>query len=165
MAGPRTRRSPRRNPPPGGEDELAEGPPGASTKGSHTPTHSPTISRALTLAPLSTNKLFKRFMKGYLESHQGPSQPLKEHKRPLKAKMPDVYYGKSHMDCYHFCQQCEDQFETFRPPESTKPPLQLLFFVGTSAYNRRSLSVIEVGKLPHNLDKVQGLPTKELGRI
>ncbi len=28
----------------------------------------------------------------------------------LKAKTPDVYRGKSHMECYNFCQQCEDHF-------------------------------------------------------
>ena len=50
-------------------------------------------------------------MKTYLESNQRPSQPLEERERPLKAKVPDVYYDKSHMDCYHFCQQCEDYFE------------------------------------------------------
>ena len=26
--------------------------------------------------------------------------------------VPEVYYDKSHLDCYHFCQQCEDHFET-----------------------------------------------------
>ena len=51
-------------------------------------------------------------MKVYLEFNQGPSQPLEEFEKPLKAKVLDVYYGKSHMDCYHFSQQCEDYFET-----------------------------------------------------
>ena len=32
--------------------------------------------------------------------------------QPLKAKVPDIYFGKSHMDCYHFCQQYNDHFET-----------------------------------------------------
>ena len=44
MAGPRTCRSFRRNPPPGGEDKLAGGLPGAPTKGSNTSTLSPPIS-------------------------------------------------------------------------------------------------------------------------
>ncbi len=30
----------------------------------------------------------------------------------LKAKTPDVYRGMSHMECYNFCQQCEDHFAT-----------------------------------------------------
>ena len=111
MAGPRICRSPRRNPLPGGKNELVGGLQGASNKSSNTSTHSPAISWALTPAPLFTNKLFKRFMKAYLKSYQGPSQPPKECKRPFKAKVSDVYYGKSHMYCYHFCQQCEDHFE------------------------------------------------------
>ena len=110
MAGPRTCPSPRHNPLQGGKDELAEGPPGAPTEGSNIPTPSLAVFRTLTPVPVpapappSTNELFKQFMKAYLESHLGPSQPLAEREHPLKAKVPDVYYGKLHMDCYHFCQ-------------------------------------------------------------
>ncbi len=32
----------------------------------------------------------------------------------LKAKTPDVYYNRSHMECYNFCQQCKDHFATSR---------------------------------------------------
>ncbi len=28
----------------------------------------------------------------------------------LKATIPDVYCGRSHMECYNFCQQCKDHF-------------------------------------------------------
>ncbi len=31
--------------------------------------------------------------------------------RPLKPQNPDLYYGNLHMECYYFCQQCEDYFE------------------------------------------------------
>ena len=130
MAGPRTRRSPRRNPPPGGEDELAGGPPGAPTEGSHTPTHFPAVSWAPTPAPPFNDELFKRFIKAYLESNQGPSQSPKEHKQLFKAKVPDVYYGKLHMDCYHFYQQCEDHFETFRATGTNQTPFAASFLCG-----------------------------------
>ena len=131
MAGPRTRRSPRRNSLPGGEDKLAGGPPGAPSKGSsHTSTHSPAVSWAPTPALLFTNELFKRFMKAYLESNQGPSQPLEERKRPLKAKVPDAYYGKLHMDCYYFCQQCEDHFEISRATGINQTPFAASFLHG-----------------------------------
>ena len=43
-------------------------------------------------------------MKAYLEYNQGLSQPPEECKQPFKDKELDVYYGKSHLDCYHFCQ-------------------------------------------------------------
>ena len=104
-----TCRSPRRNPSQGGEDEPAEGPPEAPTKDSNTPTLSPAVSRTPTPvpapapAPPSGDELFKQFMKAYLKSNQGPTQPLAERERPLKVKVPNVYYGKSHMDCYQFC--------------------------------------------------------------
>ncbi len=29
----------------------------------------------------------------------------------LKPRNPDLYYGHLHMECYYFCQQCEDHFE------------------------------------------------------
>ena len=32
-------------------------------------------------------------------------------KGQLKARFPDLYYGKSHMECYYFCQQCKDHFD------------------------------------------------------
>ena len=53
MAEPRTRRSPRCNPPPGNDDELAGGPPRAPTKGNNTPTLSPPVSWAETPADTS----------------------------------------------------------------------------------------------------------------
>ena len=48
---------------------------------------------APTPAPAITNDLFKQFIKAYLESNQGPRQPLAERKKPLKAKIPELYYG------------------------------------------------------------------------
>ena len=58
-----------------------------------------------TLVPtlLSSNELFKQFMKAYLESNQGPRQLSAERKQFFKAKMPDVCYRKLHIDYYHFC--------------------------------------------------------------
>ncbi len=31
--------------------------------------------------------------------------------RPLKPRNPDLYYSNLHIECYYFCQQCEDHFE------------------------------------------------------
>ena len=72
MAGPRTHRSPCRNPRPAGEDELAGT---ALTEGSGTSTLTPVMSCAPTLSPAtalavalsSDNELFKQFIKAYLE--------------------------------------------------------------------------------------------------
>ena len=110
------------------EDELARepGPVGGLHSGntslvpSHNLSPGPELILALnpapvpapTPAPVASEKLFKKFMKAYLETNQGPRQPPEERKQTLKAKVPEVYYGKSYIDCYHFCQQCEDYFET-----------------------------------------------------
>ena len=51
-------------------------------------------------------------MKAYLETNQRPRQPLAECAQSLKAKVPEVSYGKLHIDCYHFYQQCKVYFET-----------------------------------------------------
>ena len=56
----------------------------------------------LTPAPLANDELFKKFLKAYLKTNQRPRQP--ERKQTFKAKVSEVYYGKSYMDCYHFCQ-------------------------------------------------------------
>ena len=65
-------------------------------------THAPVF--ALTPAPVPTDKLFKKFIKTYLELNQEPRQPPTERKQIFKVKVPKVYYSKSHMDCYHFYQ-------------------------------------------------------------
>lgn len=125
MAGPRTCRSPCGNPCqkplPIGKDELAEGAQEAPTDNSGTPV--PT-SRTLILAstpvltpssaPASTNELFKKFMKACLENQtQAPAPSQAEpREQPLKAWFPDFYYKNLYIDCYHFCHQCQNYFET-----------------------------------------------------
>ena len=59
---------------------------------------------ALTPAPVAIDELFKKFMKAYLETNQEPREPPAECKQTLKAKVLEIYYGKSYMDYYHFCQ-------------------------------------------------------------
>ena len=142
--GSRPRRSPRRNPPPLDpvEDELARepGPVGGPNSGSTSPAPSrnPTPGPDLVLAlipapvpasaPVASEELFKKFMKAYLETNQGPRQP--ECEQNLKAKVSEVYYGKSHMDCYHFCQQCEDHFETVGATGFNRTPFAASFLRG-----------------------------------
>ena len=45
----------------------------------------------------------------------------------LKTRFPDLYCGKSHMDCYNFCQQCEDYFAIARVTGPTRIPLATSF--------------------------------------
>ena len=47
--------------------------------------------------------------------------------KPLKARNPDLYYGQSHMECYYFCQQCEDHFKTARATGPKRVPFAASF--------------------------------------
>ena len=80
------------------------GPPDAPTSNASVPT--------LGLAPASTNELFKQFMKAYLQAQTPALIQAEPREQLLKACFPNFYYENSHMDCYRFCQQCEDHFET-----------------------------------------------------
>ena len=143
MAGPHTCRSPCRNPPPGREDKLARNLPGAPTEDSNTPTPSPAVSRAHTPtpapapAPSSKKGLFQQFIKAYLENENQnqapPPAPIQAEPReqPLKARFPDLYYGNSYLDCYRFCQQCEDHFDTVGANGPTRILFAALFLRGS----------------------------------
>ena len=63
------------------------------------------------LVPPTSEDLFTKFMKVFMETTQARDQ-LEPRERPLKARTSETYSRKSHMDCYHFCQQYEDYFET-----------------------------------------------------
>ena len=108
-----TQRSLRVNPPvdPTEQDELAGAQGGRSDAGSD---EAPTPPEISTPPPAPTSEdLFTKFMKVFMETTQAQAQALAEpRERPLKARTPETYWGKSHMECYHFCQQCEDHFET-----------------------------------------------------
>ena len=47
--------------------------------------------------------------------------------KKLKACSPDVYRGKFHMDCYNFCQQCEDYFANAKATRLTQIPFAACF--------------------------------------
>ena len=68
--------------------------------------------------------------------------------QPLKSRLPELYYGELHTECYHFCQQCEDHFDS---AGATVPIAYLLQayssmvgpnFVGTQATSRGSSSFV-----------------------
>ena len=108
------------NPPLGGKNELA----GAPTKGNSTPAvfRAPTPALAQAPAPIlalastpdpqgrytdkdlqrATKLALELFVKdqehSQLQANSAPREQL------LKARFPDIYYKKSHLDCYCFCQ-------------------------------------------------------------
>ena len=88
-----------------------------------TPSEAPTPS----LIPLSTKNFFTRFIKMFMEMTQ--AQALAEpQKCSLKAKTPDTYFGISHINCYYFCQQCENYFEISGNTEMNHTPFTATFF-------------------------------------
>ncbi len=73
-------------------------------------------------APTPNNDLFQEFIRTCIEKVRAqapaaltaPAPDVKARDgtdRPLKPRNPDLYYGNLHMECYYFCQQCEDNFE------------------------------------------------------
>ena len=132
MAGPHAQQSFRQNPLPVGEDELAGATLRAFINNNGTPSHILAVSHISTPAPAPsptpaklvakyTNSDLQRatklalhlFVQGQQQVQSQIAPPVPEPwKRPLKASFPDLYYNNSHMDCYRFCQQCEDHFKT-----------------------------------------------------
>ena len=53
-------------------------------------------------------------MKTYIKrvQDQAPTgKPRDKFDKLLKFQNPNLYYGYLHIECYYFCQQCEDNFE------------------------------------------------------
>ena len=135
------------NPPPAGKDELAEAARGAPTNDSGTLSHIPAVLHVSTPAPappLAPGKLVAKYTNTNLQRAtklalklfvQGQQQAqsliapwaLEPRERPLKARFPDLYYGNLHMDCYRFCQQCKDYFETAKAKRPNRIPFAALF--------------------------------------
>ena len=125
-------RSPRVNTsvnPAGELDELAgaQDPARRSNAGSDKAPIPPEAS-TLPLVPPTSEDLFNKFIKVFMETMQAQAQALAEpQERPLKAKTPETYSRKSYMDCYHFCQQCEDYFKTSSTTGINRTPFAATF--------------------------------------
>ena len=79
---------------------------------------------AATSIPKYSKKDLQGIFKSVLEAWAPAPAPVisKEPWEKLKARSPDVYHGKSHMDYYNFCQQCEDYFATAGATGPTQIP-------------------------------------------
>lgn len=53
---------------------------------------------------------------------------------PLKSRLSDLYSGKSHMECYHFCQHCEDHFDTASATGPHRTPFAASFLRGRISF-------------------------------
>ena len=84
------------------------------------------------LIPPTSKDLFIKFLKVFMEMTQAPDQEqLELQERPLKARTPEIYFGKFHMDCYHFCQQCKNYFKTLGATGMNCTPFTATFFCGS----------------------------------
>ena len=97
-------------------------------------TEAPTPLEASTppLIPPTSKDLFTKFMKVFMETTQAQAQALAEpREHSLKAKTPETYWGKFHIECYHFCQQCENHFKTSGATGINYIPFAASFFRGS----------------------------------
>ena len=92
-----------------------------------------------------TKLCMESFLQAQGSRHEGPREGQ------LKARFPDLYYGKSHMECYHFCQQCEDHFDTAGATGSNRTPFAASFLRGRISFrwhqHKRRSQGEEVGPL------------------
>ena len=67
-----------------------------------------------------------------MEFTQAQTQALaKSWERLFKAKTPKTYWGKFHMECYHFCQKCENHFKTSGATGMNRTPFAASFLDGS----------------------------------
>ena len=156
MARSSARCSPRQNPH-DGKDELASGTP---TKGSDCRTPAPAALRACTpavalvVAPLAAfgsadssvvryseddlqqilktvldfRSLAPVFAPAAVPHYEGPRE------KPLKARFPDIYCGKTHLECYNFFQQCKDHFAIAGTTGSNRVPFAAIFLKNSALF-------------------------------
>ena len=118
-------------------------------------------------ATASTNGLFQQFMKAYLENQNQAQTPApvqaEPREQPLKARFPDLYYGNSHMDCYRFCQQCEDHFETAGATGNNRIPFAASFLRGTVVQRWQQHKRCSQGLVPMTWLEFKNFFQKNLG--
>ena len=74
-------------------------------------------------------------MKAYLEA-QVSARIASEidpepREQPFKVRFLDFYYGNLHMNCYQFCQQCKNHFETAGAKRPNRISFAALFVRGS----------------------------------
>ena len=137
-----------RNPSPTGKDEPASPTPTESSDTytpafavSCAPTHTAPAALLPVLIPAAVNSTVRyseadlqRIVKTVLETKPPAfaSQPLVfldgPRKKLLKARFPEQYCGKTHIEYYNFIQQCKDHFATAGAKGPNRVPFAATFF-------------------------------------
>ena len=116
----------------GDQDKLA-GPQGSARRsdaGSH---EALILPKAPILSLIfSIKDFFTRFMKTFVESIQARDrEQTNPRKQPFKTRSPETYSRKSHINCYHFHQQFEDNVKISGSTRKNYTLFTALFFHGT----------------------------------
>ena len=83
----------------------------------------------------SIKDFFIKFMKVFMETTQAQAQAQTElQERPHNNRSPETYSEKSHINCYHFCQQCKDYFETLDTIGMNRIPFAASFHRGIISF-------------------------------
>ena len=132
------------------------------TKGSDCRTPAPTATRALTpaaapvVASLAASGSADSSVVRYLEDDLQwifrtvldfrPPAPVpalvvaavphseESRERPLKARFLDIYWGKTHLKCYNFFQQCKDHFATAGATSLNRVRFAAIFLNNTALF-------------------------------
>ena len=94
----------------------------------HSTAPASTLASSLAQAPkpfVYLRTVAKLHMAALTQAQTGRLEEPRE--RPLKARLPDLYYRTSHMECYHFYQQCEDHFDTAGATGPNRTPFAASF--------------------------------------
>ena len=103
-------------------------------------------------------------MKVFVESIQARNREQAEpRKHPLKARSPETYLEKFHIDCYHFCQQCEDHFETLNATGMNRTLFAASFLHGTISLRWAQHKRRHQGATPIMRSKFKTFLWKDLG--
>ena len=115
------------------------------------PSRAPTPAVASVVAPLVASDSadssvvkyseddLQQILKTFLDSRPLASVPAPAaalhyedpRERPLKARFPDIYQGKTHLECYNFFKQCKDHFATAGATGSNQVPFAATFLKDT----------------------------------
>ena len=127
-------------------DELANSVQGTPTAPSNAgPPDAPVSTPAPTkYTEEDLQKITKLCIDSFLQGQGSRPEPAGHREGQLKARFPDLYYGKSHID--HFCQQCEDHFDTAGATGFNRTPFAASFLRGRISfrwhqYKRRGQAV------------------------
>ena len=114
---------------------------GAPINDNGTPVSTPAVSRTLIPAPAPasvrgpprkyTDKNLQKTIKLALESFVKSQKYGQANSAPwdkvLKARNPDFYYRSLHIECYYFCRQCENHFDTAGATDHKRVPFAASF--------------------------------------